>query len=923
VATKLHKLFTGIAVLSIGLSSCLVMAPAASAGEIPLNGVFVWGQNANGSLGTGDTSMTPTPKVTAEQILNVTKIATSSTHTLYLDNEGNVYASGDNFRGQLGTGDTTSSTTPVRVELPLRYGVPDYATQVWAGDGVSFMRGSYGDVYSWGSNDKGRTGLGETSGDTLVPTKIPGLFLNDENKEKLSISSTAVAAVHHPMDNMTPPQLYTWGENPQGILGRPSAALDPVVSSPQRVLINDPNEERNKWVDDCDMVTDPDTGESHEECTSVEVPKTYDELLGLSPERVAVGKNFFVAVTGNSIHTWGVNDKGQLGMALPATTVKAIPTTSPALVLEQFASVYSVSAGEDHVILLGSDGLVYGWGDNSKSQVAPYYSGSTQQSYLNVLQRLTIKKEVSDSSSWSYVETGDDSSYAVTTENDAYGWGDNSTGEIANTKDVIVQSPERIVFPYATEISSFAAGGNNAAAVSDYVISYPDISISTSTEVLPAVLTHTDYSYTLTSANGYPGKNHTWTIYGLPEGLTYDSNTGNIHGQSTEIGTFDIEARVTDNVAQATKNFKLEIAKSIPDVDVTYSNLTPGTSRATINVAKDNAAANGTVTLTYGTATKTATLADGKATIDFTGTAGSQEQASVKYNGSETMNTASSNLASVIITPKYASTMTATYKSNNPGQITATINVTQGANKGTGPVVFQYGTAKATANLVNGTAVITVNAVAGTTYAVSASYAGSTTLAPSSVAATKITTMKKRNAAVTATYASNRPGELTATVTVKDGAANGTGTVTFYVGTAKRTVTLVNGKAAIAIAAKPGTRYTVKTVYSGSAYLNALTTPAKIATTRAKYNSAPIVSYKVVGRTVTPTITLRAAYGLTPTGIVRIYDGTRLIKTVTLSKGTARTSFAVAGGTHKFKVVYAGDAYFNAYSSSVGTLYIR
>ena len=107
--------------------------------------------------------------------------------------------------------------------------------------------------------------------------------------------------------------------------------------------------------------------------------------------------------------------------------------------------------------------------------------------------------------------------------------------------------------------------------------------------------------------------------------------------------------------------------------------------------------ANGDVTLTYGTATKTATLVNGKATIDFTGTIGSTVSANVKYSGSETMNSASSSTQSVTITPKDASTVTATYTSNNPGQITATINVLQGINKGAGTVTLQYGSLKQTA----------------------------------------------------------------------------------------------------------------------------------------------------------------------------------------------------------------------------------
>lgn len=921
MASKLHKIFTGAAVLSVGLTACIGTAPAAMAGSVPLNGVYGWGENATGSLGTGTSAITKTPSLSATSLINIDNAATSSTHTLFLDREGNVFASGSNANGQLGNGTTTNATQPVKVKLPLRFGVPDYATQIWASEGVSFMRGSYGDLYSWGSNDKGLTGLGKTTGNTLVPTKVNGVALFNGEKGKLAISSTAVVVMNDGWADT--PQLFTWGDNNRGILGR-AGVTAPIVSSPQRVLISDPDEDLYKDVDKCSIVKDPDSGETTEECISVTVPKTYDELVGLSPDHVAVGKNFFAVVSDNTVYTWGVNDKGQLGMALPQNTVLSAPTTSDALKLENYAYASSISAGENHVILLGDDGLVYGWGDNSKSQVAPYYSGSNNQSFLNVLQRLTILKAVADSSSWEYVATGDDTSYGVTSDNSAYGWGDNTTGEIANTKETIIKSPSRITFPYETSISTFVAGGNNAVAVSDYIVEYDNIEIPENSGVLPAPSSYTDYSYTLKSVKGYPGNSHKWTIYGLPTGLSYDSKTGRIFGKATKVGSFNIEAMVTDNVDEATYSYTMEVAKAAPTVGVTYSNVSPGVTRATINVAANGTNATGTATLTYGSATKVATLTNGKATIDFAGTANSKVNASVKYSGSSTLTSSVSSVQAVTITPKYAPTVTATYKSYNPGQITTTINVARGTTKGTGVVTLQYGSVKKTANLVNGTATITVAATAGAKYTVSTSYAGSWAFNAGSTKATSITTMKKRTASVSPIYTSTRPGQITSTVTVKDGKGYGTGSVTFYVGTVKKTATLSKGKAVITLSASAGKKHTVKTVYSGSTNLNAQTTAAKSVTAKAKYSSKPSVKFSVAtGRKVTATVTVATQGGLAPTGTVYLYDGSKKIKTLALSKGAAKVAFVATKGTHKYKVVYAGNTYFNAYTSNTSSVVVR
>ena len=83
--------------------------------------IYAWGANYNGRLGNGDTTSSNTPvKVDASGVLagkTISQISAGSVHSLALDSEGQIYAWGANYYGQLGNGDTTSSNTPVQTNF--------------------------------------------------------------------------------------------------------------------------------------------------------------------------------------------------------------------------------------------------------------------------------------------------------------------------------------------------------------------------------------------------------------------------------------------------------------------------------------------------------------------------------------------------------------------------------------------------------------------------------------------------------------------------------------------------------------------------------------------------------------------------------------------------------------------------------------
>ena len=84
---------------------------------------------------------------------------------------------------------------------------------------------------------------------------------------------------------------------------------------------------------------------------------------------ISVGNKFMIVQTASGeIWGWGDNTTGVLGNAYSETTGANI--TSPTkIALPTGVTAVSTSAGFDHVLMLGSDGNVYAWGNNTAGQL--------------------------------------------------------------------------------------------------------------------------------------------------------------------------------------------------------------------------------------------------------------------------------------------------------------------------------------------------------------------------------------------------------------------------------------------------------------------------------------------------------------------------------------------------------------------------
>ncbi|XP_065336812.1 RCC1 and BTB domain-containing protein 1-like [Cloeon dipterum] len=136
-------------------------------------GVFSWGENCDGQLGLGTKEYTKVPTKISGSLEHkkVVQVACGGLHTLALTSEGEVYAFGWNWYGQLGLGTKDNQSLPQRVGGLLHGTI---VTSVACQKVSSFALLQSGKICAWG-NLKGKLGSSSTSDKEYSPCKLIGL----------------------------------------------------------------------------------------------------------------------------------------------------------------------------------------------------------------------------------------------------------------------------------------------------------------------------------------------------------------------------------------------------------------------------------------------------------------------------------------------------------------------------------------------------------------------------------------------------------------------------------------------------------------------------------------------------------------------------------------------------------------------------
>ena len=128
--------------------------------------VWACGDNSFGELGDGTGIGRTTPVQVTSLGTTVTAIAVGEYHSLFLKNDGTVWACGDNFFGELGDGTNTGKNTPVQVSS-----LANTVTAVAAGGVQSLFLKNDSTVWACGDNYYGQLGDGTTT-DRSTPVQM-------------------------------------------------------------------------------------------------------------------------------------------------------------------------------------------------------------------------------------------------------------------------------------------------------------------------------------------------------------------------------------------------------------------------------------------------------------------------------------------------------------------------------------------------------------------------------------------------------------------------------------------------------------------------------------------------------------------------------------------------------------------------------
>ncbi|MFL6060267.1 MAG: Ig-like domain-containing protein [Marmoricola sp.] len=264
------------------------------------------------------------------------------------------------------------------------------------------------------------------------------------------------------------------------------------------------------------------------------------------------------------------------------------------------------------------------------------------------------------------------------------------------------------------------------------------------------------------------------------------------------------------------------------------------------------------------------------------------------------------------------------------------VTLTGGGATPTGTVTLKEGATAigAAVPLSSGAATIHVAgaALSGGSHSLTVSYSGDTTYNSGASTASPITITKVGSSVTSVVPAKATYGtayKVTATVTGPAG-TTATGTATLASGTTTiSTVALAAGKATFTVPGTklaPGSRPFVVT-YNGSSSLETSSSVSHSTVVgRAVGHAVNAVSPKTISHTKAARLTVKVtATGVVgPTGVISIYDGTRLIKRVTLT--AARKGVVVVvlpklrKGKHVLHAVYGGSALVSPAAAAKVTL---
>ena len=364
---------------------------------------YAWGNNKFGQLGNGTTTQrntpVPVPKPAGTPMdFTYVQAYAGGYHSLAIGSDGYVYAWGLNDHGQLGNHTTSNSSTPVRVHGPGNTGEGLKAIQVAAGAWNSMALAADGTVYTWGGISKG------WSFDCSSPQNVPMTVKDPSDASGVLHAVQISTSWSFDMALGQDGYVYTWGYNNDGQLGnntsdgiytnifhptpsrvfataKSTATAGPWLKAVQvsaggwHALAID--EDGNTWAWGQNSHGHLGNGASTANdsvANPVPVRVQYPKNAGtVTAMQINAGFYHSLAVdTNGNAWAWGYNSYGQLGDNTTSerhTPVKVFASKQSTSSAGPWLNAVQISAGWQHSLAVGTDGVAKAWGDNQYGQL--------------------------------------------------------------------------------------------------------------------------------------------------------------------------------------------------------------------------------------------------------------------------------------------------------------------------------------------------------------------------------------------------------------------------------------------------------------------------------------------------------------------------------------------------------------------------
>lgn len=437
--------------------------------------VYAVGRGPNGELGIGTTlTNNEIPALTQGSISvkTVTVISRGPSEMALVDSAGQVWTAGYNGNGQLGNNTTSQSTTLINVNIfgSLNTKIQSVAISTV---GHTIALSTDGKVHSWGYNSNGELGNNSTGASQLIPAD------RSANGSLNGRTIVMVAASQHSMALDSTGQVHTWGYNAFGALGNGTGTSSGIPNNISgngslngvRVVSISSNSSGSIALDSAGVVHTwglNNNGQLGNNTTTQSlIPINISSFGSLSGKTIIkissshsnpnAGSDSSAALDSTGqVHTWGYNGQSQLGNN--TTTQSLVPINISSFGSLSGKTIVSITCGASTMAAIDSNGEVHIWG----SAYLGNNTSSTSSIPINISTFGALAGKIATS-----IDLGQNSASVITSTGTLISWGSNGNGQlgVGSTSTPLIPTLNTVFDLTGRVIVDVAGGGNHNLAV--------------------------------------------------------------------------------------------------------------------------------------------------------------------------------------------------------------------------------------------------------------------------------------------------------------------------------------------------------------------------------------------------------------------------------------------------------------------------